>query len=47
MGLIEDGERVNTSFSLASLLWFSGFSFGLFFLFLFFCLFLPFSYFLF
>ena len=50
MGLIEDGERINTSFFLVSLLWFSGFSFGFlfyFFFFFFFCLFLPFSYFLF
>ena len=54
MGLIEDGERISTSFFLASLLWFSVFFlFGFFFVFFSFfcfgsfCLFLPFSYFLF
>ena len=36
MGLIEDGERINTSFFLVSLLWFSGFSFGFLFYFFFF-----------
>ena len=41
MGLIEDGERINTSFFLVSLLWFSGFSFGFLFYFFFF-FFLPF-----
>ena len=48
MGLIEDGERISTSFFLASLLWFSVFFFFFFFFFFgSFCLFLPFSYFLF